>query len=267
MGEKGCLKDGNFQNLQVEDILTISPVTIESASDADAELTIKSTNSSGGSAELHLTGDANNDLGDSWKISAAGTGKFSIGSNTTTSGAYDPVMAMSGDSVEANRTTSVYGKLTTSGDLASIGSTTVSGQLFARGYAATKPSILYKMPAHASPLKGTTTLTIANLLTGMLVTDPDTTVTNWTFPTASLAVAGVDGCAIGDCLDFSIVNAGTTTTDEIISVVAGSGCTIYGSLVTENDAVSGEMNSGSSSWRLRFITVVDTKTYAIYRIS
>jgi len=158
------------------------------------------------------------------------------------------------------------------GDIELLGNHTVTGEseaagtLFARGYALTKPSILYKMPAHATPAAGATLLTIADLLTGMLVRDPaHATTCVWTLPTAALAVAGVTGAAIGDCFDFTIVNDGTLAADELITVVAGANSTIYGDLITENNAVSGEMNSGSSSWRLRFTAVTGTETYALYR--
>ena len=135
-----------------------------------------------------------------------------------------------------------------------------------RGYAATKPSLIYKMPAHATPAAGATLLTIADLLTGMLIRDPNhATTCVWTMPTAALAVAGVSGVAVGDCIDFTIINVATAAADELITLVAGANSTIYGSLITENAAVSGEMNSGSSSWRIRFTAVTGTETYTVYR--
>ena len=146
------------------------------------------------------------------------------------------------------------------------GATTHSDQVFARGYAATKPSIMYKMPAHATPAAGATLLTIADLLTGALVRDPNhATSCVWTMPTAALAVAGVAGVTVGDCIDFTIVNIATAAADELITLVAGANSTIYGGLVTENAAVSGEMNGGSSSWRIRFTAVTGTETYSVYR--
>tara|TARA_R110002074_G_scaffold61604_1_gene148841 strand:+ start:281 stop:781 length:501 start_codon:yes stop_codon:yes gene_type:complete len=139
-----------------------------------------------------------------------------------------------------------------------------SGTVALRGYAATKPSFMYKMPAHATPAAGATLLTIADLLTGMLVQDAaHATTCVWTMPTAALAVAGVAGVQVGDCIDFTIVNNSTTTTDELITLVAGANSTIYGNLVTENDEQ--DKGSGSSSWRIRFTAVTGTETYVVYR--
>jgi hypothetical protein len=87
-------------------------------------------------------------------------------------------------------------------------------------------------------------------------------------PTAALAVAGCEGVAVGDSFDFGIVNTGTSAADELITLVAGSSGTIYGSLITENDAVSGEMSSGSSLWRVRFTNVTaDSEAYVVYRLA
>ena len=271
MSEIGCLKDGHFQNIQVSGttILNNSSVNIESASNADAILTIKSSISSR-SAALNLIGDNGNDLGDSWKISAAGNGKLTAFNDQTTVGTMKtPMITLIGNSVEANRTISVYGKLSTSGDLQSIGSTSVYGQLFARGYAVTKPSILYEMPSHATPANGATNITMTDLLKGVLVTDPaHATSCVWTLPTAANAVSGLAGCAIGDIIDFIIINTGTPGTDEIITVVPGANSSIYGSLVTKNEGVSGEMNSGSSKWRLRILNITSgVEDYAVYRMS
>ena len=126
-----------------------------------------------------------------------------------------------------------------------------------------------RIPAHATPAAGATLLTIADLRTGMLVQDPaHATSCVWTMPTAALAVAGCEGVAVGDSFDFGIVNTGTSAADELITLVAGSSGTIYGSLITENDAVSGEMSSGSSLWRVRFTNVTaDSEAYVVYRLA
>lgn len=126
-----------------------------------------------------------------------------------------------------------------------------------------------RISAHATPAAGATLLTIADLRTGMLVQDPaHATSCVWTMPTAALAVAGCEGVAVGDSFDFGIVNTGTSAADELITLVAGSSGTIYGSLITENDAVSGEMSSGSSLWRLRFTNVTaSSEAYVVYRLA
>ena len=84
-----------------------------------------------------------------------------------------------------------------------------SSPVQARGYAATTPSLVQKFPAHTAVADGTAlTVTIAQILTGVLVMDP-TADKGWTLPTAALAVAGVDGVAVGDCINFSIINTGS----------------------------------------------------------
>ena len=124
-------------------------------------------------------------------------------------------------------------------------------------------------PAHATPAAGATLLTIADLRTGMLVQDPDhATTCVWTMPTAALAVAGCPGVQIGDSFNFGIVNTGTTTEDETITLVAGVSGTVYGNLTTENDNVSGIDASGSSLWRVRFTNVTtDSEAYVVYRLA
>ena len=65
--------------------------------------------------------------------------------------------------------------------------------------------------------------------------------------------------------NFTIVNNSSTGEDELITLVAGANSTIYGNLVTENDAQ--DKGSGSSSWRIRFTAVTGTETYVVYRIA
>jgi len=107
------------------------------------------------------------------------------------------------------------------------------------------------------------TLTIAELKHGILHCDP-TADRAWVLPTATLLLAGLPGYAVGDCIEFSVINTGTATADEIITLTAGSGGTLvgYGGVLTSGVAVGD--GSGSGFFRIR----VDSSTaYTCYRLA
>jgi len=139
--------------------------------------------------------------------------------------------------------------------------------VFARAYASTIPSVLTKWPA-PSAITGAATLTIAQLLTGILTQDP-TTDRAWTLPTAALAVAGVADVAIGDCIDFAVINTGTASEDEIITLAAGTGGTLVGSgAVLTANPVDNAFSSGSGLFRLRFTGVASgSEAFVCYRLA
>jgi len=141
--------------------------------------------------------------------------------------------------------------------------------LQARGYAATKPSLVEKFPVHTSVSAGTAlTVTIAQILSGVLVMDP-TADKGWTLPTAALAVAGVDGVAVGDCINFSIINTGTAGEDEIITLGAGTGGTMvgYGGVGTPTDTHDA-VEIGSGLFKLRFDNVTaGSEAITCYRLA
>ena len=143
-----------------------------------------------------------------------------------------------------------------------------SSPVQARGYAATTPSLVEKFPVHTSVSAGTAlTVTIAQILSGVSAMDP-TADKAWTLPTAALATAGVTGAAIGDCIDFSVINIGTAGADEIITVAAGANGTLVGSgAVLTSDPVNDAFSGGSGLFRLRFTAVTGTETYTVYRIA
>ena len=150
----------------------------------------------------------------------------------------------------------------------SCGRVTTADTLFARGYAATVPSVLTKWPAATALGDGADkTLTIAQLLTGIMSSDP-TADRTFTLPTAALAVAGVTGVAVGDCIDFVIINTGTAAADEVITVAAGSGGSLVGGagILTSNPG-DNEFSSGSGMFRMRFTNVTSSsEAYVCYRI-
>lgn len=163
----------------------------------------------------------------------------------------------------------IDGLVSTKDDSTMEGNLIVSSEtLFARGYAATKPSILTKWPAHTDATAGNATITIAQVLTGILEADPGADIT-YTLPTAALAVAGVVGVAVGDCIDFSVINTGSAGEDEIITVAIGSGGTLIGySGVGTPTPTHDAVEIGSGLFRLRFTNVTaSSEAYTVYRIA
>lgn len=148
------------------------------------------------------------------------------------------------------------------------GVTTFSDQLLARGYASTKPSLIVKWPAHTDSTAGNATITIAEVLTGILEADSTAQIT-YTLPTAALAVAGVTGVAVGDCIDFAVINTATAGTEEEITVAAGSGGTAIGNMVVPpGDTTHDADKSGSGLFRIRFTNVSSSsEAYTVYRLA
>lgn len=128
--------------------------------------------------------------------------------------------------------------------------------------------LLQASPTPAASIgTGAQTITIAQLLTEVLEEDPEGAAT-WTMPTAALAVAGIDGVAAGDHIDFFIVNNATSAADEPITVAVGTGGTLVGRAAVEAASVSGEENSGGSHWRMRFTAVASgSEAYSLYRLA
>jgi hypothetical protein len=143
---------------------------------------------------------------------------------------------------------------------------TTNETIFARGYTPVRPSILVKWPAHTDATAGNATITIAQLLTGILEADPAADIT-WTLPTAALAVDGVTGVAVGDCIDFSVINTGTATADEIITIAMGTQGTAVGYMGVKTAGVAVGDGEGSGLFRLRFTSVTGTDAYVVYRLA
>lgn len=166
-------------------------------------------------------------------------------------------------SILANGDTDINGNLTVTGNITS------SDSIRARGQDTTKPSLLVKYAAPAASIgTGAVTLTIAQVLTGILEEDPEGSVT-WTLPTAALAVAGVTDVALGDTFDFHVINNATAATNETITIAAGSGGTAVGNMVVATpDTTAGAENSGSAHFRIRFTNVTSSsEAYSVYRLS
>jgi hypothetical protein len=144
------------------------------------------------------------------------------------------------------------------------------GMIKARGYDTTVPSLVQKFPVPAAAI-GTTAqaITIAQILTGILEEDP-TGAAAWTFPIGSLLVAGIDDAAVGDCIDFCIINTDSDGADVAITVTAGaSGCTIVGNVEVESkDTTADAISSGSGMFRIRIDNITSgSEAYTIYRMA
>ena len=143
----------------------------------------------------------------------------------------------------------------------------INGTVFARGYTSTTPSVVTKWPASTDESASALTVTIAMITSGIITMDP-TADRAWTLPTAALAVAGVEGVQIGDCIDFSVINTGTASEDEIITLAAGTNGTLVGSgAVLTANPVDNAFSSGSGLFRLRFTGVTGAGSYVCYRLA
>ena len=76
-------------------------------------------------------------------------------------------------------------------------------------------------------LSATATLTIAQLLTGIVTTSGTVAIT-LTLPTGTLTDAGVTGPAlpVNGCFDWTVINTGTSS--GAVTVAAGTGHTVVG---------------------------------------
>ena len=106
---------------------------------------------------------------------------------------------------------------------------------------------------------GATTLTIAQLLTGLITIDCNGAGRTVTFPTAALAVAGVSGCAVGDTIYFLISNGSDAA--ETITLAEGSG----GGWDTNFLASKTIAQNGARLMALRFTNVTaSSEAYKLY---
>ena len=135
-----------------------------------------------------------------------------------------------------------------------------NGQLLARGSA---PAIVQKFAAPAAPGASDQTITVAQLLTGILAQDPGG-ASDYTLPTNALLRAGLPDVQTGDTIDFAVINLDTTAGVDI-TVVAGSGGTAVGGMkVQAKDEVADAICSGSGQFRIR---IASDTAYVVYRLA
>ena len=114
---------------------------------------------------------------------------------------------------------------------------------------------------------GAQTITIGMLLSQVIEEDPEGSAA-WTLDTPALCAGAISGVSVGDCIDFYIVNNASSTVDEPITITMPSGGTAVGNMIVEAAMVSGEVNSGSGHFRLRFTNVTSgSETYSVYRLA
>jgi len=142
------------------------------------------------------------------------------------------------------------------------GSVVVENNVHFRPDSAPAMTVKYAAPAAAIGT-GAVTLTIAQILTGILEEDPEGAVT-WTLPTNALLRAGLNDPQTGDTLDFCVINNATSTVDEPITIAVGAGGTAVGNMIVEAAMVAGEVNSGSGLFRVRLTSAT---AYSCYRLA
>ena len=103
-------------------------------------------------------------------------------------------------------------------------------------------------------ISATATLTIAQMLAGIIVTSGAVAI-NLTLPTGTLSDAGVTGPSlpVNGYFDWSIIN--TATSSGIVTLLVGSGHTIIGAAALSI--------TSSGSWRTRKTAA---NTFVTYRI-
>lgn len=99
---------------------------------------------------------------------------------------------------------------------------------------------------------GATTYTIANLLGGMILRDPNGGARSDVTPTAAQIVAGIAGCVVGSSFEFTIRN--TADAAETITLTGGTDVTISGTATIAQN---------NSKRFLAVVTNVDSGTEAV----
>jgi hypothetical protein len=107
----------------------------------------------------------------------------------------------------------------------------------------------------------TATLTVTQIINGLLVGSPSTTAASYTLPTAALIDATLTNAKVGSTFDLTIVNLGTSS--GLITVVVGTGITAVGNLVI---AITGSAAGVGGAAQFRFRKTGDA-AYTVYRIA
>jgi hypothetical protein len=104
---------------------------------------------------------------------------------------------------------------------------------------------------------GASTLTVAQLLAGLIVASPGTTASTYTTPTGAQIDAAFNApVKVGVSFDFHVVNIGTST--GVVTMAPGAGVTLVG-LATLPTAAAGS----SARWRLRKMAL--PSAWTLYR--
>ena len=110
--------------------------------------------------------------------------------------------------------------------------------------------------AQATPATATVTatLTIAQLLTGILNASPGATAASYTLPTVALTEATLSNVKVGSAFDFSVCNIDGNGSG-VITMVAGTGWTITGlATIAATAGTTGRFRAyktGATTWTLQ----------------
>ena len=107
----------------------------------------------------------------------------------------------------------------------------------------------------------TATLTVTQIINGLLVGSPSTSAASYTLPTAALIDATLTNAKVGSTFDLTIVNLGTSS--GLITVVVGTGITAVGNLVI---AITGSAAGVGGAAQFKFRKTGDA-AYTVYRIA
>jgi len=107
----------------------------------------------------------------------------------------------------------------------------------------------------------TATLTVTQIINGLLVGNPSTTAASYTLPTAALIDATLTNAKVGSTFDLTIINLGTSS--GLITVVVGTGITAVGNLVI---AITGSAAGVGGAAQFKFRKTGDA-AYTVYRIA
>ncbi len=104
----------------------------------------------------------------------------------------------------------------------------------------------------------TATLTVPQILGGILVGDPSTSAASYTLPTVALLEATLTNAKVDSTFDLRIINLGTSS--GIITVVVGTGWSLVGMVTLPITTSAGS----SAQFRARKTGV---GTWTMYRVS
>jgi len=107
----------------------------------------------------------------------------------------------------------------------------------------------------------TATLTVAQIIGGILVGSPSTTAASYTLPTATLIDAAFTNAKVNSTFELRVINLGTST--GLITMVVGTGITAVGNLVV---AITGSAAGVGGAAQFLFRKTGDA-AYTMYRIA
>lgn len=108
----------------------------------------------------------------------------------------------------------------------------------------------------------TAAITAAELVAGLITTTGVTAPSVHQLPTGALLDAELPGVAVGDAIDFALINTGTGATDDA-TITVNTGVTIVGN-PTVGALTDGTIVSGSGLFRARRTAA---ETWVVYRIA